>query len=83
MGTKKTTNGKPKASPAACCGDRQRRTGAGMMVPSAVPLLLSIPGGVAVAQGLRSLGQFVEPSSDPESAGRYLLEILTAQSVDR
>jgi hypothetical protein len=54
-----------------------------MMVPSAVPLLLSIPGGVAVAQGLRSLGQFVEPSSDPESAGRYLLEILTAQSVDR
>ncbi len=46
------------------------------MMPSAVPLLLSLPGGIAVAQGLRSLGQFVEPSGDPDSVQRYLLELI-------
>lgn len=53
------------------------------MMPSAVPLLLQIPGGIAVARGARSLGQFIEPGPDPESAGRYLLEILDAQTAER
>ena len=46
------------------------------MTPSAVPLLLHLPGGFAVAQGIKSLRQFVEPSGDPESAQRYLLELI-------
>jgi hypothetical protein len=46
------------------------------MSPSAVPLLLQIPGGLAVAQGIKSLRQFVEPSGDPESAQRNLLELI-------
>lgn len=50
------------------------------MTPSAVPLLLQIPGGVSVAMGVRSLGQFTEPGPDPDSAERLLLEILDAGS---
>jgi hypothetical protein len=46
------------------------------MTPSAVPLLLQIPGGFAVALGLRSLGQLAEPGPDPESAARCLQELL-------
>ena len=50
------------------------------MTPSAATLALQIPGGIAVAMGLRSLGQLAEPGPDPDSAGRLLAEILDAES---
>lgn len=46
------------------------------MTPSAVVLALSLPGGLAVALGLRSMGQLSEPGPDPDSAERYFLELL-------
>jgi len=46
------------------------------MTPSATVLALQLPGGIDQALGLRSLRQLVEPGPDPESAQRYLQEIL-------
>ena len=51
-----------------------------IVVPSAVSLLLQIPGGIAQAMGLRSLAQLAEPGPDPDSAGRLLAELLDAES---
>lgn len=48
------------------------------MTPSAVSLALQLPGGFAVAQGLRSLGQLAESGPDPDSAARLLAELLDA-----
>ena len=46
------------------------------MKPSAAVLALNIPGGQAVAQGLRTVGQLSEPGPDPDSAERYFQELL-------
>lgn len=46
------------------------------MTPSAATFALQIPGGLAQAYGLRSMGQISEPGSDPDSAERLLQELL-------
>jgi hypothetical protein len=50
------------------------------MMPSAATFALQMPGGMAQAMGLRSLGQLAEPGPDPESSERYLLELLDSQT---
>ena len=49
------------------------------MTPSAATLALQMPGGIAVAMGLRSLGQLAEPGPDPESPERLLAELLAEE----
>ena len=51
------------------------------MTPSAATLALMLPGGVAQAMGLRSLGQLIEPGPDPDSRERLLAEILTDELI--
>jgi len=46
------------------------------VTPSAATLALILPGGLAQAQGRRSMAQLIEPGPDPESAARLLQEIL-------
>lgn len=50
------------------------------MTPSAAVLAMQMPGGMAQAMGLRSLGQLAESGPDPDSAARLLAEILDAES---
>jgi hypothetical protein len=50
------------------------------MTPSAATLALVLPGGMAQAMGLRSLGQLAEPGPDPESTARLLGELLDVES---
>lgn len=50
------------------------------MTPSAAVLALQIPGGLAQAMGLRSLGQLCEPGPDPDDPRRYLAQILNGDS---
>jgi hypothetical protein len=50
------------------------------MTPSAATFALMLPGGLAQAMGLRSLGQLSESGPDPDSAERLLAEILDAES---
>ncbi len=50
--------------------------------PSAASLALTLPGGLAVALGEKTLGQFVEPSGDPESARRLVQELLDGGPYD-
>ena len=50
------------------------------MTPSAATLALMLPGGMAQAQGLRSMAQLSEPGPDPDSAERLLAELLDAES---
>lgn len=52
------------------------------MTPSAVPLLLQIPGGMAQAFGRRSLKQFLEPSGDPDSAERLVQALIEEFEVN-
>ena len=51
------------------------------MTPSAATLALMLPGGVAQAMGLRSLGQLIEPGPDPDSRERLLAELLTDELI--
>ncbi len=51
------------------------------MKPSAATLALMLPGGMAQAMGLRSLGQLIEPGPDPDSRERLLAEILTDELI--
>lgn len=46
------------------------------MTPSSIPLALAIPGGTAMAQGLKSLGQLAEAGLDPDAPQRVLQELL-------
>ena len=46
------------------------------MIPSAATFALQLPGGLAQAFGLRSMGQLTEPGPDPDSATRLLQEFL-------
>ena len=50
------------------------------MTPSAATLALMLPGGMAQAMGLRSMGQLAESGPDPDSAARLLAELLDAES---
>lgn len=50
------------------------------MPPSAAVLALQLPGGLAQAMGLRSLGQLCEPGADPDSPQRYLQELMNGDS---
>jgi hypothetical protein len=50
------------------------------MTPSAAILALQMPGGMAEAMGLRSLGQLSESGPDPDSAERLLAELLAEET---
>ncbi len=45
---------------------------------TAAMIALSLPGGMALLTGQRSLIQFLDPSGDPESPARLAQEILEA-----
>ncbi len=51
-----------------------------LMTPSAAVLALQIPGGMAQAMGLRSLGQISEPGPDPDDPRRYLMQLMNGDS---
>jgi hypothetical protein len=40
-----------------------------------------LPGGMAQAMGLRSMGQLIEPGPDPDSRERLLVELLTDELI--
>jgi len=51
------------------------------VTPSAATLALMLPGGLAQAMGLRSMGQLIEPGPDPDSPERLLAELLTDELI--
>ena len=51
------------------------------MTPSSATLALMLPGGLAQAMGLRSMGQLIEPGPDPDSPERLLAELLTDELI--